>query len=207
MQKNRSIATLRIIGGHPSLNLANTVASRGERIGTDLLATYADLLDWSMRAGLLDAENIARLRRQSHATPGEAEAALARTKALREAIYRIFSVLAAGGQSPALELLDQKVHHAHAHRRLARVSTGYAWIWMDESLDAITHRIAHEAAELLTAPEVSRVKECPGRNCGWLFLDTSRNGRRRWCSEEDCGTPARVERHRSRVRRGTPDER
>ncbi|MCV4932572.1 CGNR zinc finger domain-containing protein, partial [Escherichia coli] len=44
---------------------------------------------------------------------------------------------------------------------------------------------------------LGRIRECPGRNCGWLFLDTSRNGQRRWCSEAECGTPARVARHRA----------
>jgi predicted RNA-binding Zn ribbon-like protein len=34
--------------------------------------------------------------------------------------------------------------------------------------------------------KLERVKECP--NCGWLFLDTTKNGKRRWCSMEDCGS-------------------
>lgn len=207
MEKNRSVATLRIVGGYPSLDLANTVAFRGDRVGPDLLATYGDLLDWSMRVGLLDAEDATRLRRRADEGPEDAEAALARARALREAIYRVFSATAAGGQpsTPDLELLDREARHAQAHRRLARVSTGYAWVWNDESLDAITHRLALETADLLTASRVGRVKECSGRNCGWLFLDTSRNGLRRWCSEEDCGTPTRVARHRSKARRDTPD--
>jgi predicted RNA-binding Zn ribbon-like protein len=207
MEKNQSVATLRIVGGHPSLDLANTVAFRGEAIGPDLLATYGDLLDWSARVGLLDRDGTARLRRLAAETPGAAEAALARVKGLREAACRTFSAVAAGGQPLAsdLELLDREARHAQAERRLAQAPSGYAWIWLDSSMDAVTFRLAHAAAELLTTPEVSRVKLCRGRNCGWLFLDTSRNGSRKWCSEEDCGTPARVARHRAKARRGTSD--
>jgi predicted RNA-binding Zn ribbon-like protein len=42
------------------------------------------------------------------------------------------------------------------------------------------------------------VRECPGPNCGWLFLDTSKAGRRRWCSDESCGSRSRVKRFRAK---------
>jgi predicted RNA-binding Zn ribbon-like protein len=202
MEKNRSVATLQIVGGHPGLDLANTVVSRRGRFGPDLLAGYGDLLDWGARLGLLDAEAAARLRRRAEGAPGEAGAALARAKRLREAIYRVFSAVAAEGEPPAPELglLEREARRAQANRRLARTPAGYAWTWPEGDLDAVARRLAHEAADLLTTPRVGRVKECFGRNCGWLFLDTSRNGLRRWCSEEDCGVPARVARHRSRRR-------
>ena len=58
--------------------------------------------------------------------------------------------------------------------------------------------IAHEAAELLTANELGRVRECPGPNCGWLFLDMSKNRSRRWCSMEVCGNAAKARRHYQR---------
>jgi predicted RNA-binding Zn ribbon-like protein len=54
------------------------------------------------------------------------------------------------------------------------------------------------ASELLTSDEMARVKRCPG--CGWLFLDTSRNGMRRWCSMEDCGSEAKSKRQYERKR-------
>ena len=43
--------------------------------------------------------------------------------------------------------------------------------------------------------ELSRVKMCPGENCGWLFIDETRNARRRWCSMETCGNRAKASRH------------
>jgi predicted RNA-binding Zn ribbon-like protein len=50
--------------------------------------------------------------------------------------------------------------------------------------------VVYGAAELLTAADLSRVKQCAG--CPWLFLDRSKNGSRRWCSMEDCGTHAKI---------------
>jgi predicted RNA-binding Zn ribbon-like protein len=42
------------------------------------------------------------------------------------------------------------------------------------------------------------VRVCAGEGCGWLFLDTSRNGRRIWCESGDCGNRERVRRHLAR---------
>lgn len=203
MEKSPSIATLRIVGGHAALDLANTVDGRRDgRLNLDLLATYGDLLDWSRRAGLLDTEAAARLRRRADAAPLEAEAALARTKQLREAIYRVFSAVVAGADPPPpeLDLVEREARRAPALQRLVRTATGYAWVWDTEDLNVIALRVAYETTELLTDLRLRRVKECFGRNCGWLFLDTSRSGLRRWCSDETCGTRARVARHRSKTR-------
>ena len=54
-------------------------------------------------------------------------------------------------------------------------------------------------------PVARSVKECPGAgDCGWLFYDTSRNGARRWCSMEGCGSGVKMRRHYARQRGGTP---
>ncbi|MEO6889729.1 MAG: CGNR zinc finger domain-containing protein, partial [Ktedonobacteraceae bacterium] len=58
----------------------------------------------------------------------------------------------------------------------------------------------YSAVELLTSEEVKRVKECPARDCGWLFLDMSKNGSRQWCSMEGCGSRAKMRRQYARKR-------
>ena len=207
---NDSVATLRLIGGHPALDLANTVVARSERGGPDRLASYGALLDWALRVGLLDAAETERLRAAAATDPDGAARALSRAKTLREAIHALFSALAAGRDPPAepLAALGETAARAQGRRRLVRrPGGGFAWTWdTGGDLDAVTLRAALAAAELLTGGEaqVRRVKECPGRHCGWLFLDTSRGGRRLWCSEEDCGTPMRVARHRARLRGRAP---
>jgi predicted RNA-binding Zn ribbon-like protein len=61
--------------------------------------------------------------------------------------------------------------------------------------------IADSAAEMLTTGDLSRLKQCPGDDCGWLFEDTSKNRRRQWCDMQACGNLAKVRRFRSRLRR------
>jgi predicted RNA-binding Zn ribbon-like protein len=53
----------------------------------------------------------------------------------------------------------------------------------------------HDVADLLTSGDLDRVGQCADDRCGWLFLDVSRNGSRRWCSMEACGNRAKARRH------------
>lgn len=89
--------------------------------------------------------------------------------------------------------------------RVLAVGPGFAWTWPEEAADLARPLwpVARSAAELLTSPDLGRVHECLGDNCGWLFLDTSRNRRRTWCSMEGCGNRAKARRHYAR-RRATP---
>ena len=60
----------------------------------------------------------------------------------------------------------------------------------------VVGRVAESAVDLLTHGPLDRVGECPA--CGWLFLDTSRNGRRAWCSMETCGSRVKSRRYYER---------
>ncbi|WP_412543337.1 CGNR zinc finger domain-containing protein [Longispora sp. K20-0274] len=58
--------------------------------------------------------------------------------------------------------------------------------------------LAASAVELMLHGPFDRLGECP--SCGWLFLDTSRNGQRRWCSMATCGGRVKARRHHARTR-------
>ncbi len=195
--KEVTIATLKLFGGHWALDFTNTVDSRGADRGPDVLRSYGDLLDWSVRLGVVDPAEAEALR----CLPRKrGEAALARAKALREALYRIFA--ARSSTAPAdLDLLQREACAAQQMRVLVPDANGYSWRWRGGDPDTVTHRIACAAVDLLTSPALGRVHVCPGENCAWLFLDKSRAGRRLWCSEETCGTRDRVRRWRDRRRR------
>jgi predicted RNA-binding Zn ribbon-like protein len=92
-----------------------------------------------------------------------------------------------------------------AHRSLVqrrRRQLALAWRDADRTdLDRVLWEAAASAADLLTSPDLARVKTCPGAGCAWLFLDRSRNGTRRWCDMSVCGNRAKARRHYSRVTR------
>ena len=65
---------------------------------------------------------------------------------------------------------------------------------------------AASALSILADPrEYGRIKMCPGVECGWLFVDETRNGRRKWCLMETCGNRAKAARHYEKITKGIAD--
>ena len=79
---------------------------------------------------------------------------------------------------------------------------GCCWRWSDASTasDRIIWPVARSAADLLTGDTAELLRECAGEGCSWLFLDRSRNHRRKWCSMSSCGNRAKARRHYARTR-------
>jgi predicted RNA-binding Zn ribbon-like protein len=201
---------LRIVGGHPALDLVNTVAPRVPGGGDhhEYLARPGDLLAWARRIDVISAQEEAAVAEAWQASPAAAPQALHATVDIREAVYAVLVCRLAGDASGAaqdLERLTLRWAAAAARSSLipderpdhaARLVVGTAPALM------IPDRLAHAAVELLSTVELARLKTCPldEGGCGWLFLDLSRNGSRRWCAMADCGTQAKVRRLTARRR-------
>jgi predicted RNA-binding Zn ribbon-like protein len=213
----RPAASTKLIGGRLCLDFANTVGGRSSagpstKKGVDAyvvreerLADYYDLLAWSLRVGLLTDAAAKRLARGARLRESEAAAVWKRAIALREAVYRISMAIISQTQPRGndLELLNRELATARDHLRLARGEEGnFVWKWNEtkDALDPVLWRVAHSAAEMLTTSDLTRLRQCGGDNCGWLFEDTSRNRSRQWCDMQDCGNLAKVRRFRSRMR-------
>jgi predicted RNA-binding Zn ribbon-like protein len=41
---------------------------------------------------------------------------------------------------------------------------------------------------------------CASEDCAWLFLDKTKNKRRRWCDMKICGNRVKARRHYERVK-------
>lgn len=192
-----------LVGGRLCLDFCNTVDDRAGR-PLEHLADYADLVSWSVLAGILNAEEALRMRRAARRSPTEVPAVLGRALGLREAIHEV--VLAAAqsrlADSAALETLNGELGRAMARSQVLPTDAGFTWVWADggRALDSMLWPIARSAADLLTGGDVVAVRECAGRGCGWLFIDTSRNRTRRWCDMRTCGNRAKARRHHERVR-------
>jgi len=195
-------------GGVVCLDFVNTVGSRLTDSPSEYIRSYEDLLDWARQAGLLSPEETEGLIRQAALDPEGARETLSRALALREGIHRLISRSIAGESQDETDLsaLNRKLSIALSHLRVMPADGAYAWTW-DRSeddgvalLDSPLWPVAQSAAELLTSPNLGRVKLCAGEGCGWVFLDESRNNSRRWCDSRDCGNRERVRRHLARKR-------
>ena len=80
--------------------------------------------------------------------------------------------------------------------------------WKEEldDLSSPLWALAWLATRLVMTEDLPRMGRCANDECGWLFLDTSRGGRRKWCVMDDWGNRAKVRRHRRRARASKPGD-
>ncbi|MCW5852943.1 MAG: CGNR zinc finger domain-containing protein [Anaerolineae bacterium] len=194
-------------GRHPievsasKLKTHQAIEDAGRFATRDYLHSYVDLIEWGGQAGLLAQVTVERLEAEAGEHPDEAAEVLTQAVALRETLYRLFSALADNQQPPDGDLtaLNAVLPTALAHQRLTYHADHFDWGWEETpTLDQMLWPVVRSAADLLTAPELARVRECAGETCGWLFLDMSKNHSRRWCSMDDCGNRAKAKRHYQR---------
>lgn len=203
MPRDSSPPKYLLVGGRLCLDFCNTTR---DRTGSpeERISDYAELVGWSWRAGILNGEEAARLKRMARRSPTEALTVVERAIALREATHQVFSAAAAGRrvQGDALELLNAELGRAMARSQVVAADGSFTWVWSEggRALDSMLWPIARSAADLLTGGDLSAVRQCSGHACGWLFLDTSRNRTRRWCEMRICGNRAKARRHHERVR-------
>lgn len=173
------------LAGRLSLDFCN---SHSRATGSDRLLDGAALAAWAERRGRPLAE--------------EPDAAAWRTGLqLRDRLCRVFDRVL-NGTAPAADDLAAlaaaalpaqapTLHWDPASRRaIALTDTG--------SVAALYRDIAADAVDLLTGDQLERLKRCPSDACHWFFFDSSRNGKRRWCTMADCGTKAKVRDYRAR---------
>jgi predicted RNA-binding Zn ribbon-like protein len=201
-----ALVSLRLLAGHPALDFVNTIDPREGTPQVEHLHRYGDLVAWAGRAGVSSATEVRRMTREAADDPAAAARAFLRAVALREAVYAIFGAVAARRPVSAddVQKLQAAYREAIAHSRLTETGRRFQW-QLTGGLDAVRYRIARHAVALLESKMLGRVRRCPGSgDCGWLFLDGSKNASRRWCSMEGCGNRAKLRRFlRRRKRRAT----
>lgn len=180
------------LGGHRVLDLVNTVTWRLDPSRrTDLLSDNQSATRWAQQFDLCTADE-ARLLGTRDVAPG--------LRQVREVVYAVINTKTEAAQQ-LLGLYQQWVNQAV----MIAADDGY-W-YLDDSAatdNILALRIARDAVDLLTNDTQPLIKQCSDDACGWMFLDTSRNHNRIWCSAQDCGTRNRVRRHYNRHRKATP---
>ncbi len=184
-------AGMRLDGGHPALDLVNTVWGQvGGPVEHDVLSSPDDLVVLGIRLGVA-----------VEGTPVGADA-LRAARALRTALDELLRTSLAGDRPPppATAAVESAVRSAYAAARLAPGEGGVlGWVWSDRDAHAPVHRLAIRGLELLgDSAELARLRCCDA--CCWLYLDHSRGAGRRWCSMADCGSEAKKRRYVQRRR-------
>ena len=176
-------------------------------LGGALCVDFVNTVDWdgddpiAAEDALVDADAVARWgRRMGLWAGGDERGAVAARElaALRDLRPKLRAVLIATGHGEArtagdLDALARAYAEAAGAAHLAPASRAYRLDWPDDDLRRVRFAVVADAVALLGDPDrLARVHVCPGRRCGWLFVDTS--GRRRWCSMQTCGSREKMRR-------------
>ena len=179
------------IGGDPSIDFHNTVTWGRGALSEERFRSPEDLREWARKTGL--AVRPSAIHR----------GLLGDTLGLRDVLHRLFGAIALGRRPGAgdVAVFNRFLRRAVAGARLERGSGGFRWTFAgSRGLDPVLAEVVWSAARLLSSSDLERLRACANPTCGWLFLDRSRRGNRRWCEMRECGNRAKARRYYRRHR-------
>jgi len=193
-----------MIGGNSAIDFVNTVSKwSGEPV--DRLGGPEAFGDWAALAGLLYDDDLDRLEKETSADPKGAAQFYAEMTTLRASLYRIFFAIAHSQQADQndLECLNDWKVRAARHCEIRQDKDGFRRRCADEApaLERAMRLVFDAAEELLLSGRLDRLRTCGGDDCDRLFLDLSKNGKRRWCAMATCGNEHKVKAFRKRKKR------
>lgn len=204
MAKLRNIGTLTLNGGMLCFNFINTIyAWRGENLH-EYLGTYDDVVAWCKKVNILTHSQRAAIAKEVKLHPAKAVAALNQLHFTRGLLYQLFSAIAAGHQHklPATVLAPfnkaLSLSYSHLAFSVKQKKITLAWVDADTDLLQPLWMIMKDAADILTTQNSGRIKECP--KCGWVFIDSTKNNMRRWCSPLSCGSTDKAKKYYDKIR-------
>lgn len=199
------VEDLPLVGEDPVLDFVNTVDDPGTTSERDYLTDYEQVVQICCRTRLITEDLYARLAEAAAQDAPRANEVFGEVVILRDQLRSIFlSILGRPvSRDTGIVQLDRLASEANQHRVLdipsGQRSACLRWQATDSLVRVPLWTIAINAVDLLCNEErMQRLKVCANDPCQWLFLDYSRNGKRRWCSMAECGQEAKIKRLRER---------
>jgi predicted RNA-binding Zn ribbon-like protein len=145
----------------------------------------------------------ARLLAQYETSPAIGAEMLTRLRRVRKAMRGVLEA-AAARQAPQATDLDEinRALRTHYIYELVPAPDGVSLDHRHQGdpVDGAIARLSESIARELIQGDTSRMRICENPQCHWVFKDTSRTGKRKWCSMRSCGNRAKVARHRARLK-------
>jgi predicted RNA-binding Zn ribbon-like protein len=192
MSKERNIDTLPLDGGALCFHFINTVNTwRGGNLH-EYLDSYPTLLQWCSKVNILTAKNRKALQQHAARHPEAAVKALQKIKQIRKLLYCFFSAIAAGSpqqlKNEQVQQFNAMLSAALSHLCVTVKGTQVEQGWQQDAADLLAPLwvVMKSAYDVLTQEDHARIKECG--ICGWIFLDHTKNNKRRWCNPLSCGS-------------------
>lgn len=186
-------------GGHPALDLVNTLDERPSDTPIELLSGYGDLVRFTELAGLVEPSLAKNLRSLSGAACSRV---VRRAREMREHLFTVLTAHHTGSPvtQSSLDAIAIEVRRAHAARAFTaagrRGTVARCWV-SPTSPEVPVYACALAVENLLVAADHSRIRKCEAEDCEVYFIDTSKAHRRQWCSMQNCGNREKQRRWRS----------
>ena len=192
-RKENPFKNLYLWSGELCLDFLNTADKYGE--------DFHHLFLWGEKMNLLSADHVQELERIAGSSPEEAENIYLRAQKLRTILTRIFTAITEG-KSPDKQdfaVFNEFVADAMGHLQIISAQTGFSWKLCEThgKGEEILHAVIFSAIHVIV-DELKKLKKCANPECGWFFLDQSRNQSRRWCDMKICGNRAKARRNYKR---------
>jgi predicted RNA-binding Zn ribbon-like protein len=173
----------RFLSGRPSLNLVHT---GGEE----------ELAHWEILHSPADLGRFLGVLLGTPPIPAD-DTDMAAMRELRAAITRMAYGFAVGTRPLPADVDVLNAFAADAPLVRALHPEGGTRL-IEPTAAAALATLARDGVDLFGGRLAARIRVCAAEDCGLLFVDASRPGRRRWCSMERCGNLAKVRGHRAR---------
>jgi predicted RNA-binding Zn ribbon-like protein len=184
-----------------ALAFVNTLSGRPTPAPSESLVSYDALVTWARDQRLLSPSAADGLQGLARKHPHQAALVLGRARELREALHGVIEATEAHRTPPAaaLDTLGRSLAAAYAHGRLVPHDGRLQWTYEgDDDVDRVVWEIAHATGRLVLSPRLARVRACAAGDCGWWFLDDTKNRSRRWCDMKLCGNREKIRRFRQK---------
>lgn len=200
----RSIANLQLDGGCPVFDFTNTISNRNDPDYFDYLTTYDDFIQWTDKIGLLPKGKLQAIVAFSKRHARKSADTMKMVIETREVIFKLFSSLARHRKADreALDALNGFLSEALSNMciEIGRAEVATSFRVSDKTiLKEPLYVLIKNAFDILSTQSFERIKECP--TCKWLFLDTTKNGKRRWCNMQVCGSNDKARRYYHRKKK------
>jgi predicted RNA-binding Zn ribbon-like protein len=183
------------------LAFVNTLSSRPLPEPVERLTSYDALVSWAREQHLIPAAAADRLLGEARRHPHQAALVLSRAKEFREALNALAVAIEHKRQPPAavLQTIGDRLADAYTHGRLVPYDGALQWISSaEDDLDRVLWEISRAAGRLVLSSRLTRIRSCAAGDCGWWFVDDTKNHSRRWCDMKSCGNREKVRRFRSK---------
>ncbi len=198
---SKAFETLPRVSGSLCLDFANTIERGGNESGVEWFESYEDIVAWAASTPSYNQDDVSLYLSLSES---DRNAAFLEALKLRQAIRAVFTAIA-NKETPhkdSLDFLNKKISLLFS-RASFDVSNGEVLFCIPKGgkPEDILNPIIVSSAKTLERSRNLLIKKCSRDDCTWVFIDTTKNKKRRWCEMAVCGNRTKNKRFISKASR------